>query len=148
MLQPQTSLDTVICGPFCCMIDRNREAQTCSRCLLLHWPRASKVRVLAECMCCGSKDMHPGTLVVDFANRHVGGGCWGGGFVQDPPRLFVDQLSQVSGALNSHNAIHPKRRCILDLTAPSLEQADLGLYFKDTNSKMKCCTQGRGGRTK
>jgi len=29
------------------------------------------------------KDAPPNTLIVDFANRHVGGGCFSGGFVQE-----------------------------------------------------------------
>ena len=29
------------------------------------------------------KDCPPHTLIVDFANKHIGGGCFGGGFVQE-----------------------------------------------------------------
>lgn len=42
----------------------------------------------------------PGTLVVDFANQHVGGGCWSGGFVQE--EQMVAQSLDFAVRLHKH----------------------------------------------
>jgi tRNA A37 N6-isopentenylltransferase MiaA len=60
--------------------------------------------------------VEPGTLVVDFANKHVGGGCFSGGFVQEEQmvaqsvdfavRLHKDRQSLSETQAMSYEGIH------------------------------------------